>query len=651
MHFGDKPIKGAAKHLSGDIHNNQTREHRLAVALLGIEVLGCDAEGQRISNEAFGRALDEGYQPLGNPPAARARPKPQQRLPAASVRGRSQRSIDEAVLDPVPGGIYMALWAGSDRVGVIVIPRGCFGDPSFAEVGLPGSSLAEDTVLMDDVPECYVSCPVTRSILGWADGYEDGGEQVAEREYPVMYFDGVDTLRKKSVAWLSVKDLRVYDREACKKNRALISNYTHLRRFEAQRERAMEGVPSAASQPEEEPAEAGVTRQEEELAAVFASRQEEEEEPPAAAEASCQNASATREDSPSEDTEPALSEFNVSPPPEHPAETPQSAPETSRSCTVATGSSHQGHTAHATDEQRSSEGNPAVEPWPRHHDPLFHAHLRELTIMRANAARLAAARRNEKPPYSDAVVAPCSPASGPGEGMTDALRGSASIAMGNGTVTYNSGGGGGATPSGLTASLTGGLSLPRTVREPAEKPRTASAALPDERLGPEPVSASASRERDGASEHTPDVQSASRGHAKTAAQPTPVIPSRGTPPRAEPCRVQLGTTYDAPIDLDGWGQPRTPRRHEPRTTLPGFSSFEQSIEDPPPAIYRPDKQTGGWTVVRDLTVPRGHFDPKPGTSSPSSASRAALVSEATTPPVGGGLNSDTFIREDGLTGP
>lgn len=560
MHFGEKPIKGAAKHLSADTHNNQTREYRLATDLLGIEVLNCDAEGQRISNEAFSKALDDGYQPLGNPPAARIRPQTRRRLTAMSARCRSQRNIDEAVLDPAPGEIYMALWAGSDRVGVIVIPRGCFGDPSFADVGLPGSSLADDTVLMDNVPECYVFCPVRRTILGWAHGYEDGGDRVAERKYPVMYFDGVDTLRKNSVAWISVKDLRVYDRESCARNKTLISNYTRLRKFEAQRETAREAALSAARQPEEE-------------------------EPAAAA--GQQEASAEGDDSPSEDTEPPLSEFNVSPPPGQSAETTQPAPETSGSYTAATDSLHQSHTAHVTDEQRNSERSSAISHWPYHLGPLLPSYFGNPVHMQANVVGHVAPRENGEPPCIHEMEAPGSLTGDSDEGITNALRGTASAALNHNQGVYNSAGGESAALAGLTNLSAGSVSPPETAREPAERRRTASTALPTERLGPWSVSAGSSRGRGRASECIPAVQGASHGHAKTAAQPAPIIPSRNTPPRADPCRVQLRTPYNVPINFDGWNPPGTPRWHEPQTTLPASSSFKQSFEDLPPTIHRP----------------------------------------------------------------
>ncbi len=43
VHFGKKPLLGAAKHLHGSQHNNQQKHHTLAVELLGHWVWDCDA--------------------------------------------------------------------------------------------------------------------------------------------------------------------------------------------------------------------------------------------------------------------------------------------------------------------------------------------------------------------------------------------------------------------------------------------------------------------------------------------------------------------------------------------------------------------------------------------------------------------------------
>lgn len=259
MHFNDSPLKGAGRHLDSKKHGWMFRGHAVVVKVLGIEVLNCNRERQKTNNDEFKLALEAGYRVYRKPSSARARgPQPQEQAQEESrqqanitnSRRRNRRATGEAVLDPVPGKIYLAFWRGLGRVAVIVLPRGCFGDPSFGEVGLDGSSLAEDTDLLEkDVPECYRVSPETRKITGWQDGYEDGGEKVRERKYPVMYFDGVDGFLKSSVGWMSVGDLEEYDPDSFAGNGDLIANYAHLRKFEKERERAKEAAEKQADAP------------------------------------------------------------------------------------------------------------------------------------------------------------------------------------------------------------------------------------------------------------------------------------------------------------------------------------------------------------------------------------------------------------------
>lgn len=82
--------------------------------------------------------------------------------------------INAAVSRPVPGNIYLTHMYTADKVvGVIALPRNCFGDPSFKDIGLEGSS-TDSTFLLEKVPKCYRTSPGTGHITGWETGYEDG---------------------------------------------------------------------------------------------------------------------------------------------------------------------------------------------------------------------------------------------------------------------------------------------------------------------------------------------------------------------------------------------------------------------------------------------------------------------------------------------
>ena len=229
-HFGDNPLRGATKHLCSKAHDGEPRTYARAVKAFGIEVLNCDAEKQQVNNNAFTQALDEGYRPLNSiPPYRRRRPSPR-------IQGQGRASAEEATSEPIPGDVYLARWPGlQGLVGVIVLPRDCFGDPSFEELGLEGS-LADITFLMEDVPACYRICFETGHITGWAEGYDDREEKAGQREYPVMLLDSDRDL--KSVAWLPRRGLRQYYRERQSNHQDLISNYDEIQEYVERRTRS-----------------------------------------------------------------------------------------------------------------------------------------------------------------------------------------------------------------------------------------------------------------------------------------------------------------------------------------------------------------------------------------------------------------------------
>ena len=229
-HFGDNPLRGAAKHLWSKSHNKQSRTYAQALETFGIEVLNCDAEKQRVNNDAFLQALEEGYQPLNNTYPYK------KRRPVSDTRSQVRRSIEETIPEPVPGDIYLARWPGlRGFVGIVVLPRDCFGDPSFEDLGLEGS-LADITFLRKDIPACYRTCVETGRITGWAEEYDDGGPKADQREYPVMLLDADGDFR--SLAWHTKAGLREYHSERWSDDEDLISNLAWIHEFEIRRERA-----------------------------------------------------------------------------------------------------------------------------------------------------------------------------------------------------------------------------------------------------------------------------------------------------------------------------------------------------------------------------------------------------------------------------
>lgn len=244
------PVKGATKHLANTYNQiGQKVSQKEAIDLMRVEVLYCDLRKQCLNNEAVERDQNKGTRPRGTTRHHSTESQgDQQQLTTGNARSRSAHDSSRAVESPVPGEIYLANLGERGTLAVIVLPRDGFGDPSFSDVGLQGTSLADDTDLLHNVPDCYRICEDTgrTTITGWQDGYEDGGDKTAQRKYPVMRFDGTRGPHRNSVEWVRTGDLLTYAPMARADNRAIISNFAHLEQFEKQRQ--MPSTPGQARQ-------------------------------------------------------------------------------------------------------------------------------------------------------------------------------------------------------------------------------------------------------------------------------------------------------------------------------------------------------------------------------------------------------------------
>lgn len=79
---------------------------------------------------------------------------------------------------------------------------------SLENVGVQGTM--KSLGLADNMPACHDYDPLTEEFR-WAEGYEDGGAHVAQRKFPVMYFDGLGFPERSTVGWLGAKDLAPFD--------------------------------------------------------------------------------------------------------------------------------------------------------------------------------------------------------------------------------------------------------------------------------------------------------------------------------------------------------------------------------------------------------------------------------------------------------
>lgn len=196
--------KAARAHLRSGEHGKKGWSEDEAIRHVGIEVLNCDANGQKMNNEAHGGGDASVNRPHMRGKITRGDPRSQEQCTPAED--------SEATPEPVPGRIYRApcLKNPQDWRPAVLIPRGCFGDPSLADVGLEGC--LDGAQYLHNVPvECYRTSPETGRITGWQDGYDDGGKRVGDRKYPIMYFDDLGYLLKHSLVWRAAAELREYN--------------------------------------------------------------------------------------------------------------------------------------------------------------------------------------------------------------------------------------------------------------------------------------------------------------------------------------------------------------------------------------------------------------------------------------------------------
>lgn len=242
VHFTTNALVGAAKHLNGEQHNNQRRSHENAIKTLGYEVLNCTTALAEMNNAALTESIQNGTYTVFNrnklrraekeayaASGANVMPTPQGSLrarnnatetgsvpsptPGASEpppKTRKRKSFD-GVSEPLVGEVYFGCWSKNRWFVVLLLPRGeAFGDPTFEDLNLPGG-LINTGLLGGKIPRCYKYSPGATELLGWSEGFGDGGRSVLERQFPIIFFDNKEFPNKCSVGWMSTKQLRPFD--------------------------------------------------------------------------------------------------------------------------------------------------------------------------------------------------------------------------------------------------------------------------------------------------------------------------------------------------------------------------------------------------------------------------------------------------------
>lgn len=225
--FEERPMVSAGAHIASKVHGLQPRNSENVVEKFGIRVLDCD-EGLAAENNAVALQAFHKKAKGARPPADTAAEGSKQGLRGAAV-----------IVSPTPGQIYLGYWEKAKKTWpVLLLPTA-----NLEDVGVPET--LEDLKLLQELPPCYRFNTTTKT-LEWEEGFEDGGEKVAQRHFPVMFFDdGLKFPSESQASWLPAHDLEVFDIES-----ALASEVPHIRSVREYL-RAGTRIPSRQDEPSE----------------------------------------------------------------------------------------------------------------------------------------------------------------------------------------------------------------------------------------------------------------------------------------------------------------------------------------------------------------------------------------------------------------
>ncbi|RSM07402.1 hypothetical protein CEP52_005220 [Fusarium oligoseptatum] len=200
-HFRKNPILGAAKHLDSADHGHMGRDHEEAIRKLGTRVLGCNEKLAAKNNAVADRAFaEDAEKPGGNKRSRRRASKSCFKIP-------QPRNINKIMSLINPGDVCVTHW--QDHKGlypIYILPLGVS-----ERLGFRKSAILE-TDLIKQLPACYEFNPDTDKIPRWAPGYEDGGEKVHKRLYPVMFFKGWRFPQGNEISFVPASHMRPYDK-------------------------------------------------------------------------------------------------------------------------------------------------------------------------------------------------------------------------------------------------------------------------------------------------------------------------------------------------------------------------------------------------------------------------------------------------------
>lgn len=234
IHFKRNALAGAAKHLNSTKYHKVPNRDRLgALKTLGFRVVDYTDDQVTEHNLDVDRAYLNGYQPENNSrpqkkgsfgrrvkypfeitdipgprsfPSKPPKPHKPARPPVTSSASHAPKAPRDLITNPKAFYIYYGDYDEEPEEGqppVHTWPVLILGWNDQRPGGLRKS--LRDTGLLDRVakpPNCYIYDEEKTKIVGWAEGFEDGGKREAKRKVPVMFFD-----ESHSFFWLPVSAL------------------------------------------------------------------------------------------------------------------------------------------------------------------------------------------------------------------------------------------------------------------------------------------------------------------------------------------------------------------------------------------------------------------------------------------------------------
>ncbi|SCN99309.1 uncharacterized protein FFE2_09326 [Fusarium fujikuroi] len=208
--FNDNPLQAGLAHLS-EAHQHENPSFETVVQHFGYELIGCDDEKLIQNNKVAKESFQKGERGARDFIRVTDSPSPntsRKKTSNAAKKGRSSRKSRNTInpRDLVPGDVYIIYWSSSKQWYCgLHIP---LQDPE--SVGIDES--LEALGLLNNIPPCYEYDSSSKS-FSWAEGYEDGGEDASEQQFPFMFFEGLDFPDLCHVAWIPLDEIQPLDEE------------------------------------------------------------------------------------------------------------------------------------------------------------------------------------------------------------------------------------------------------------------------------------------------------------------------------------------------------------------------------------------------------------------------------------------------------